>query len=148
MKLFACKLALVSLGLIIILSLCCTEKGQETTKTQKETDPNVVAKIGDYTIIKEELEIRLMREIRPSPYEPRSETETPDAKTVLMKMIAEKAMVIEARKQNLQKDEIILAAIKRFMDKKLANLLLGNNLQGKMNITDSEIDEKSKSDPK
>ena len=154
MKLFACKLALVFLGLIIILSLCCTEKGREAAKTpdkettQKETEPNVVAKIGDYTITKEVLEKKLMMEIRPNPYEPKSETETPDAKTVLMKMIAEKAMVIEARKQNLQEDETMQAVLKQFREKRLANLLLGNHLQGKINITDSEIDEKMKSDPK
>ena len=154
MKLFACKLALIFLGLIIILSLCCAEKGQEAAKThdkettQKETEPNAVAKIGDYTITKEELEIRLMMELRPNPYESGISNEIPDANTVLMKMIAEKAMVIEARKQNLHKDEIIQAVLKQYKDKKLANLLLENYLQGKINITDSEIDEKMKSDPK
>lgn len=151
MKLFACRLALVFLGLIIILSLCCTEKAREAADkgtTQKETEPNVVARIGDYTITKDELEKKLMMEIRPNPYEPRSETETPDAKTVLMKMIAEKAMVIEARKQNLHKDETILVVLKKFKEKNLVNLLLRNHLQSKINITDSEIDEKMKSDPK
>lgn len=154
MKLFACKLALVFLGLIIILSLCCTQKDQEAAKTsdkgttQKDTEPNVVAIIGDYTITKGELEKKLMMEIRPNPYEPKSETEIPNANTVLMKMIAEKAMVIEARKQNLHKDETIQAVLKKFKEKNLVNLLLTNHLQGKINITDSEIDEKMKSDPK
>jgi hypothetical protein len=151
MKLFACKLALVSLGLIIILSICCTEKGREAADkgtTQKETEPNVVAKIGDYTITKDELEKKLMMEIRPNPYEFRNSTEIPDAISVLKKMIAEKAMVIEARKQNLQEDETMQAVLKKFKEKRLANLLLGNHIQGKMNITDPEIDEKMKSDPK
>lgn len=154
MKLFACKLSLVVLGMIIILSLCCAEKGREEAQThdkkttQKETEPNIVAKIGDYNIIKEELEKRLMMELRPNPYEPRSETETPDAKTVLIKMIAEKAMAIEARKQKFQEDETIQAVLKQYKEKKLVNLLLGNYLQGKIKITDSEIDEKMKSDPK
>jgi hypothetical protein len=154
MKLFTCKLALVFLGLIIILSLCCTEKGREAAKThdkgttQKDTEPNVVGKIGDYTITKGELEKRLMREIQPNPYEYGISTEIPDAKSVLMKMIAEKAMVIEARKQNLQEDETMQAVLKQYREKRLANLLLGNHLQGKINITDSEIDEKMKSDPK
>ncbi len=154
MKLSAFKLALVFSILIIILSLCCTEKEQETAKTtvkeatKKETDPNVVAKIGDYTINKEELEIRLMRELRPSPYEPRPKNYIPDAKSVLLKMIAEKAMVIEAREQNLQEDETIQKVLKQFQEKRLVNLLLMNHLQGKINITDAEIDEKIKSDPK
>jgi hypothetical protein len=40
------------------------------------------------------------------------------------------------------------AVLKKFKEKRLANLLLGNHIQGKMNITDPEIDEKMKSDPK
>jgi len=154
MKLFACKLALVFLGLIIILSLCCAEKGRDAAKTpyiettQKETEPNVVAKIGDYTFKKEELENRLMKELRPNPYEHRSGTEIPDAKAVLMKMIAEKAMVIEAREQNFHEEETVQAAIKRFKEKNLVNSLLTTHLQGKMTITEPEIDEMIKSDPK
>jgi hypothetical protein len=154
MKSFACKLALVFPALIIILSLCCAEKDREAAKTphkgttQKETDPNIVAKIGDDTIIKGELEIRLMMEIRPNPYEPGSQTEIPDAKTVLMKMIAEKAMVIEARKQKSHEEEIVHVVVKQFMEKRLVNLLLGNHIQDKINITNSQIDRKMKSDPK
>ncbi len=158
MKLFVSKLALLFLGLLIAFCLCCAEKEQEADPTadkpatvqikQEETEPNVVAKIGDYTIKKEELEKRLMTELRPNPYEPRSETETPDAKAVLMKMIAEKAMVIEARKQKFHEEETVQAVTKKFKEKKLVNLLLTTHLQGKITITDLEIDEKIKSDPK
>ncbi|MHC4110541.1 MAG: peptidylprolyl isomerase [Planctomycetota bacterium] len=150
MKLFACKLALVFLGLTIILSLCCAEKDQEADKptTQEEIEPNTVAKIGDYTITKEELEEKLMTELSPNPYELRSETETPDAKAVLLKMIAEKAAVIEARKQNLHEDETVKAVIKKFKEKNLVNLSLTTHLQGKITITEPEIDEMIKSDPK
>jgi hypothetical protein len=154
MKLFACKFAPGVLGLIIILSLCCTKKAEDEPKTpdkettQKETEPNIVAEIGDYTIIKEEFEKRLIMEIRPNPYEPRSQTEIPDAKTVLKKMIAEKAMVIEARRQNFHEDESVQSIVKQYKEKRLVNLLLGNHLQGKINVTESEIDQKIKSDPK
>lgn len=154
MKLFVRKLALVFLGLIIILSLCCAEKGQEAAKTpdkettQKETEPNVVAIIGDYTITKEELEKKLMMEISPDPYEFRNSTEIPDAKAVLMKMITEKAMVIEAREQNFHEEETVQAVTKRFKEKNLVNSLLTTHLQGKITITEPEIDEMIKSDPK
>ncbi|MHC4543875.1 MAG: peptidylprolyl isomerase [Planctomycetota bacterium] len=154
MKLYASKLALFFLGLLIAFCLCCAEKDQEADKStavetkQVETDPNAVAKISNYTIKKEELEKRLMMELRPNPYEPRSETETPNAKAVLMKMIAEKAMVIEARKQKLHEDETIQAVTKRFMEKNLVNSLLKTHLQGKITITDLEIDKMIKSDPK
>jgi hypothetical protein len=63
-------------------------------------------------------------------------------------MIAEKAMVIEARKQNLHEEETVQAATKKFKEKNLVNSLLTNHLQGKITITDLEIDEMIKSDPK
>jgi hypothetical protein len=63
-------------------------------------------------------------------------------------MIAEKAMVIEAREQKFQEDETIQKVLKQFKEKRLVNMLLMNHLKGKINITDAEIDEKIKSDPK
>jgi len=153
----SCLVPRIFLGLLIAFCLCCAEKDQEADKSvrqgrieikQEETEPNAVAKIGDYTIKKEELEKRLMTELRPNSYELRSETETPDAKAVLMKMIAEKAMVIEARKQKSHEDESVQAVTKKFKEKNLVNSLLKTYLQGKMTVTDLEIDEKIKSDPK
>ena len=135
MKFFVNKLALLFPGLLIVLCLSCLEKKQEATHTadkptvneaktvqtddkpaivetkQQQTDPNVVAKIDPYTITKDELEKRLMMELRPKPYELTSENEIPDAKAVLMIMIAEKAMVIEAREQKLHEDEFSSIAI-------------------------------------
>lgn len=171
MKLSANKLALFFPGLLIVLCLCCTEKEQEKTHTadkpavvetievrtadkpavveakQEETEPNVVAKIGPYTITKDELEKRLITELRPKPYDTKSENEIPDAESVLTIMIAEKAMVIEAREQNLHEDELTKKAMKDFKEKKFVNLLLSSYLLGKITITDSEIDEKIKSNP-
>jgi hypothetical protein len=114
---------------------------------QEETDPNIVAKIGPYTITKDELEKRLMRELRPNPYEPQSKDQTPDAESVLMEMIAEKAIVLEARKQNLHQDEETIKVIKDFKEKKFVNSLLSNYLNGKITVTDNEIDEYIKANP-
>ena len=171
MKLSVKKLALFIPGLLIILCLCCTEKEQESPQTadkpavvetkapnatdkpavvekkEDETESNVVAKIGPYTITKDELETRLMTELRPKPYESKSETEIPDTESVLTIMIAEKAMVLEAREQNLQEEELTQKVIKDFKEKKYVNLLLSNYLKGKITISDSEINEKIKSNP-
>ena len=161
MKLYASKLALFFLGLLITLGLCCTEKDQDAANTadkpvrqerieakQEETEPNAVAKIGDYTITKEELEKKLMMELLPGYGEYGKEAEPVDAKTVLLKMIAEKAAVIDAREQNYPEDETIQASLKRFKERKLVKLLLANRLADKITVTDSEIDEKIKANPK
>jgi len=171
MKLFISKLALFFPGLSIVLCLGCLEKEPETTHMadksavvdinevqtadkpavieiiQEETDPNIVAKIDLYTISKDELEERLMRELRPNPYELRGEDETPDAESVLMEMIAEKAMVMEARKQNLHEDETTHKVIKDFKDKRFVNSLLLDYLKGKITVTNDEIDKHIKANP-
>ncbi|MFQ6034451.1 MAG: peptidylprolyl isomerase [Sedimentisphaerales bacterium] len=176
MRLFSSRSALSFLGFLVVLCNCYAAGGQGQQKiltaegakhAEKELKLNsaasansavkqaaepsdIVAKIGDYVITKEELEKRLMSEFRPD--DQYSETVQPvDAREVLMKMIAEKAMVIEARQQGKLADEQIQVSIKRFKERMLINLCLGRYFKGKqdeMAVTDAEIDEKLKRDPK
>ncbi len=112
-------------------------------------EPNVVAKVGEYVITRQELQKRLMMELYPYNYEQSGPfAAAPEAKTVLTKMLAEKAMIIEGRKQNLLEDPSIRDIVKRFRDRTLANLLLQTQLQSKLTVTESEIEEKLKADPK
>jgi len=162
-KLFSSKLALAVLGLSIAHCQILVAKAQKTAsrapeanrqrqsvvKSSAEPSNIVVASIGDYVITKQELEKRLMMELYPSGYDSYNEqVEPPDAETVLMKMIAEKAMVTEARKQGYLKDESLAEQIKEIKDKRLVNLLLQKQLQPKLKVTESEIQQKMKADPK
>jgi len=108
-----------------------------------------VASIAYYVITREELEKKLMTELYPYDYDYYDENAEPsDAKTVLMKMLAEKAMIIEARAQGYLKNDTISTSVKRFMERKLVNLLLAKHIQGKNNITAEEIKLKMQADPK
>ncbi|MHC4172470.1 MAG: peptidylprolyl isomerase [Planctomycetota bacterium] len=154
-KLFSSKLVVLFLGLLIALChFCATGQAKEKPKEQPVVKPagepsNIVARIGDYVITREELEKRLMMELRPDDYEDYNEQAEPvDAKTVLMKMIAEKAMATEARKEDYLEEEMTQASIKRYKERRLVNLLLQTRLQEKLTVTDSEIEEKMKADPK
>jgi len=117
-----------------------------------EADPNVVAAIGEYVITKEELRRRLMTELRPYDYDGLAEqTEPPDANAVLLKIIAEKAMTMDARKQNvLVENEMIRTSVRRFKERKLVGLLMQKQLEGKLSaaVSEAEIAEKMKADPK
>ncbi len=125
------------------------EVAESKTKPAAPAGPsNIVAKIGEYVITKEELRKQLMMELQPQDEDYSKQDEPVDAKTVLAKMIAEKAMVIEARKLNYLEDETIHALLKKFKQKKLATLLLETHLRGKIIVAESEIDEKMKTDPK
>src|SRR3972149_1415815 len=125
------------------------KKAEEPPIVEAVNEPsNVVAKIGDYVITKEELEERLMAKLQPDEYRMLSEQAAPvDAKTVLMEMIAEKAMIMEARKQNLTERETIRAPINRSKERELLRMLLRGYVQDKVKVTESEIEEKIKADP-
>jgi hypothetical protein len=162
-KLFSSKLALAVLGLSIAHCQMLVAKAQTTvgragettrqrqsvTKPSAEPPTIVVAITGNYVITRQELEKRLMTELYPRGYDNYNEQAEPaDAETVLMKMIAEKAMVTEARKLGFLKDESLAEQIKEFKEKRLANLLLQKQLQPKLTVTESEIQQRMKADPK
>ncbi len=140
-KLFLNKLALIFMGLLI--AFCHlgaaraqtaistagkpTRRGQPVVKPSAESS-NIVARIGDYAITGQELEKRLMTELRPRGYENYNEQAEPvDAETVLMKMIAEKAMFSEARKLEFLKEETFGASIKRFKENGLQTYCYKSN---------------------
>lgn len=158
MNLMSGKLALYLLCLVMPACAFCGEPAEPQKPKQQggiedaPEDPNIVAKIGDYVITKEDLRKRLMNELRPEPYESGIQAEPVNADIVLKKMIAEKAMIIEARKSGLlQSNQEIRTSVKQIRDRNLANLLLQKYLQSKqteMIVTDAEIDQALKTDPK
>jgi len=158
MNLVSGKLALSLLCLAMPACAFCgamsdpLESKQQSGIAVVDEDPNIVARIADYVIIKEDLRKRLMNELRPEPYESLMQAEPVNAEIVLKKMIAEKAMIIEARKSGLlQSNEEIRTSVKQIRDRNLANALLQKYLQGKqadLMVTEAEIDQALKSDPK
>ena len=143
--------------LATICYLCPTEaysSAAQQPNSQSVIDPAakesiVVARIAYYTITRGELEKRLMTELHPYDYDDYNENAEPvDAKTMLMKMVAEKAMIIEARAQGYLKNEAINTSVRRFSERKLVNLLLQRHIEGKINVTEDEITRKMQTDPK
>lgn len=112
----------------------------------------VVGKIGDYIITKKELKERLMTELYPYDRETYDEQEqAPEALTVLMKMLGEKAMVMEARKEGMLKDESIASTVKRFKERRLVNLLAQKHVEknrDRFMATADEIRQKIQTDSK
>lgn len=123
--------------------------GVQTPIKSAAEQSTIVGRIAYYTITREELEKRLMTELHPYDYENNSgQAEPADAKSVLMKMIAEKAMVIEARAQGYLNKEDIRSSVKRFKERRLVNLLLQKYIQGKVTVTENEIKQRMQADPK
>ena len=165
MKLTSNKLTLTFIGLLTISCALCLAKAQTpsvktggsgriprqrpATIAKVQAKPVTVANIEGYTITNQELEERMMRELHPYNYGNYNEVPEPiDAKSVLLKMIAEKAMIMEARKSDYLKDESLSSLIQREKDRRLVNLLLQRTLQPKLVVTESEIQQRMKADPK
>ena len=125
------------------------EKTKEKTAVKPAAGPSeIVAKISDYTITRGELEKRLMEELHPYEYEPHLDDGEPiNAQTVLLKLIAEKAMIMDGREQNLLKNEMTSRSVKRFRERQLTNLLFKKYLEENLKVTESEIEEKIKAKP-
>ncbi|MHC4556994.1 MAG: peptidylprolyl isomerase [Planctomycetota bacterium] len=169
MKLFSSKSALFFAVLLIALCRLCAAADGEVSQTKQPAvkpaaaeqklneqpvvkpvaEPTVVASIGDYVITTEELEKRLMMELYPYDYANYSKQAEPvDAEKALMTLLAEKAMVLEARKLGYLEDEMVHSSIKRFKERRLVNLLLQTQLQDKIVVTEDEIKQKMQTDPK
>ena len=122
---------------------------KEPPVAEKPVEPStVVGRINDYFITRGELEQRAVKEIRSNPDECVSKDGSVDTESVLLKMIAEKAMMMDGREQNLLEDKLLKTKLKEFRERMLANLLLQRELQDKIEVSESEINGKMKSDPK
>jgi len=158
MKLFSNKPAAVFLWLSAAICYFCPVESPASAEQKpsvqtpvKSTagESAIVGRIAYYTITRGELEKRLMMELHPYDYENYSEPAEPaDAKSVLMTMIREKAMVIEARAQGYPEKEDIRSSVERFKERRLVNLLSQKHIEGKVAVTNVEIKQSMKADPK
>ncbi len=136
-----------------LFSLCSSawaaQQPKEAEKSEQKAasgESTVVGRIAYYEITRGELEQRLMMELRPYDRDDYGEETKPvDVNAVLLEMIAEKAMIIEARSKDVLKDEMIQTSIKRFTDRRLVNLLAQKRVDEKAaQITASEEEIKQK----
>jgi hypothetical protein len=110
--------------------------------------PAVVARIGDDTILRKDLEERLVREIRPreEEYAPASQPVTAEA--TLRAMLGEKAMSLEGRSLGYLKDETIRPMIDQFEQLQLARMLLDRQFRDRVSADPAEVDRAVKANPK
>ncbi len=115
------------------------------------TDINVVGKIDEFSITRQELMKRLILEYQPDPYRLYSDQKLPnDANSMLLQILGEKAVVLEARKQGLLADETIRQAVIRDRQTRVVNLWVQDNIkkeQSKIATTEEEIDKQIEANP-
>jgi hypothetical protein len=111
-----------------------------------ETDPGIVALIADYVITRGKLEDQLLSELDPSYYE-ESWTEATNAGEVLIKLVADKAVIMEGRKNGVLETDTISKTVKNFKDSSIVNLLMQKEILPGLTVTEAEIQENIKADP-
>lgn len=157
----------------IVISFCCigififcikfqnaalgsTSNPDESNQKQQSgsnilTDINVVGKINEFTITRQELMKRLISEYQPDPYRLYSDQRLPnDANAMLLQILGEKAVVLEARKQGLLEDETIRQAIISDRQNRIVNLWVQDNIKKeRSNIaaTEEEIAKQIEANP-
>jgi len=142
--------AVIGLGAAILLCSCRpgekTGAGGESSAAQAAgTEP--VAQIGDYVITKAELKQRLAQEIRPSHdgYGLPQPPVTPES--VLKKMVAEKAIVMEGRKAGYLDDETVRSSLERFRIQQLIRHYLTDYVMENVPVPTAEVDAVVAADP-
>ena len=171
MKSFHCRWALSFLGLIIVLCCSCETADQvavapagrpEVAEPKPPAEPpapppavkaaeppaNVIAEIGGHVVTKKEFNRRLISELHHGRGGYTTKVEPVDPETVIMELVAEKAVLMDAREKNYMQDEKIQASLKDFKQENLTALLLWEHVRGKVTVTDVEVDEKIKADPR
>jgi hypothetical protein len=110
--------------------------------------PVVVARIGDSTIPRKDLEERLVREIRPREEEYAQASQPVTAEATLRAMLGEKAMSMEGRSLGYLKDETIRPMIEQFEQQQLARMLLDRQFGDPVSADPAEVDRALKANPK
>lgn len=134
----------------IVVNVACPASGAVPVADSNQpgtVSPDCVARIGDYTITRDELKRRWMQELQPNRETSVQPTEPVAGDVVVRKLIAERAMSMEGRKLGYLQDESIKGAVDRVRRRMLAQLLLGDYVEKNIKVTNEEIAKEIQSDP-
>ena len=122
--------------------------GQAKDPNSGPAAPVVVARIGDDTILRKDLEERLVRELRPREEEYASQSKPVTTEAVLREMLAEKAMSLEGRALGYLKDEAIRPGLEQYEQQLLARMLLDREFRDRVTAEPAQVDQAMKANPK
>ena len=103
------------------------------------TDPNVVARIGDYVIAGDDFKKEYVQQLRPNPYSGNPVRPAPEPAAVLMRMLGDKAIILEARQQGMDKKEEIQIVVKRMRQQRLATKAVTAAIEPQISVSDQDV---------
>jgi hypothetical protein len=144
---------------ILGLVLCCPSCSRKQPSTQSTqtpqpaaakaamTDPNVVATIGDYAITGDEFKKQFIREMQPNPYSGNPIRPAPDLKAVILQMLGEKAIILDARQHGANQKEEIQVNVKRTREQQTIRKLVNAVIPPRIVVKDQDVNELMAKDP-
>jgi hypothetical protein len=110
-------------------------------------DPNVVATIGEYTITGDEFKKQAIQEMQPNPYSGNPIRPAPELKAVILRMLGEKAIVLDARQRGVHQKEEIQANLKRTREQQTIRKLINAVVAPRVVVKDQDVNELMAKDP-
>jgi len=144
----ACVLLAIPSGRAAEAPAAPTETKTLADKPQPPADPNTLAVIGEYQISRDEVVRRYMELIGPYDGLDVERARALTVRDVVLELVAEKAMTLDARKAGALNDEMIRTAMTDFRGRRLVNLLIGDYIQGKVSVTEEEVQAAMKANPR
>lgn len=111
-------------------------------------DPNVLALIGEYVLRGDDFKREFLRELQPNPYAASPRTSVPEPKAVLMRMVGDKAIVVDARAKGMPQRSEIRSTLKRLREQRLASKAAVAAVEPKISVTEKDINDLMVKDPK
>ncbi len=145
-----CRLSVVLLvvalvGVTVMMASCRSETDEIAPGADSASQ--VVAKIGDYTITRGEVQERLAQRIRPQRDDSGLPKPPVTPESVLRTLVAEKAMMLEGRKLRYLDDEMLRNSVDRFRHRELIKLLLTDYVKENIPVTAEEVEQTLEADP-
>ena len=120
---------------------------ENTVELKQKSSTDVVAQIGDYRITRKDLDRMIVAESFQWSEAGNDEIVRVDAEAALMRIMTEKAMLLQARKNGQLDNPYMKFQIRKYSKEVLTETLMNRFLQENLGATDTEIDEKIKSNP-
>jgi len=116
--------------------------------TPAPADRNVVAVIGDYVITGEDFKREFLQELQPNPYTGSPQTSAPEPKAVLMRMLGDRAIILDARQKGMDKRDDIQTNIKRLREQRLARKVAVAAVEPQIKVTEQDVNDQMVKNPK
>ena len=133
------RLSVLIFSMLLLVVVGC-QPSEQADELPVITDANqAIAIIGEVEITGQELRDEIVNSLSPDPYRFYPENEPVEAEAVLMRMLGDQALVLDARQRGLLEEDSVHKRIARYHTKLLVNALAFAIVPTMPEVTDEEV---------